>query len=481
MAGRRLCRGAAGLLAAVLLGGCGSSTSSATPAASEAALLPGPTLLAAGTYSSVDTDADGTAEVARYTFPGIELVPGIDLERTVALERTDGAGRITLSFRYVNTGSARVSATHRITIPKSIAASVDQLTFSRPPTRVIEADPVVEEDVTLDYGEVEELVVSATEQIGSGGVSAKAANAAWLAMAMGVEECLAMTGRDRDICLVSVVRDVARDLPASDVAPVCRYVASTVFNGACVAIVMRNPGECRSIVGANTWRDPCIRIYAQFACMEFKDAAGRDRCRIGLALDGDSITTCDDIKDGDMQLLCRAGVARNPTLCDRISDKGLAARCASAIKCGQSVAALVGASSAAGSPGTCASVEPSASESKAGTAPGLPVTLEGTFADYPKSLFRLTLAEAGATGTGKVVTDADGCPVVADFTFTGQRTTPDTWSGTAKVVKTSTASSQDALCQLQGDSEPVTVSWLLAFTPSGPTGSVEGWGELQLR
>ena len=466
MSGTRPVRVGAAVLAVFALVGCGATAgpgSAASPvstAATDAVATNEPLpLLGDGRFTDEDLDADGVVDKTSYAFPTTDLVPGLALDRTVAVQDAGDHGQTILTFRYTNHGSTRIATTHRIVIPKIVANSVDQLTFSHPPARVIQADPEVEEDVDLDPDKVQEFVVTATEAL----QEKKAVRVARAVLAAGREACLQMEGDIRDGCLVSLVRDVARILPASELLDVCDEVGHPGYQGACAAIATRNPAECKKMANARLWMDPCIGVYAEFACSDLASKAASDRCYFDLAVDGESLSACGGIADKDTRTLCEAGVTKNADLCAKIGNPELARACAEAIRRGTSVKGLLQQGVA-----------------PPDVVPGLPVTLHGTFVDYETSQVTLTLDDSGASGTGTLDPKRPGCPATITFTFTGDRPSRTTWGGQVKVVDTTGASAQDALCQLQGQ-EPVTTTWRLEFGTDGASASVEGWGELRLK
>ena len=174
---------AAVLLAAVLAAACGGSGPSATPAGTGEQSPPAPsaavpsstgsatpsavavatpsaaathvplTALPAfepGTLVTKDADGDGTAETYDYSFPTEKLTDDLTLDRTLTVETGDDALRSTLELRFENHGMGRIDYTYRLEIPKEIAASINDIAFSVPPTRVIEPDPLAEWDLDLE-------------------------------------------------------------------------------------------------------------------------------------------------------------------------------------------------------------------------------------------------------------------------------------------------------------------------------------------
>jgi len=108
-------------------------------------------LLAGGGSEEASPAASGTTTSIRRTFPVATTPEGAVVRRTWVLEGGRGdrfVGRLTFS----NPTAAPVTVTHTETIPKSLAASVDEIRFD-PEPRVLEDDPVVQYSLTLGPGE----------------------------------------------------------------------------------------------------------------------------------------------------------------------------------------------------------------------------------------------------------------------------------------------------------------------------------------
>jgi hypothetical protein len=84
---------------------------------------------------------------AEFTFDTISLAPGATVERTWSLAGNDGT-RFEGRLEFANTTDERMAVSHTEVIPKSLAASVDDITFEPTPV-VIQADPVVRFDLDV--------------------------------------------------------------------------------------------------------------------------------------------------------------------------------------------------------------------------------------------------------------------------------------------------------------------------------------------
>ncbi|MGH8984182.1 MAG: prealbumin-like fold domain-containing protein, partial [Acidimicrobiia bacterium] len=96
-----------------------------------------------------DDGAGGSAAAgpAELTFDTISLAPGATVERAWSLAGNEGT-RFEGTLTFANTTGERIAVSHTEVIPKSLAASVDDIAFEPAPV-VIEADPVVRFDVDI--------------------------------------------------------------------------------------------------------------------------------------------------------------------------------------------------------------------------------------------------------------------------------------------------------------------------------------------
>jgi hypothetical protein len=84
----------------------------------------------------------------RLVFDTVTISDGITADRVWELHGRDGT-RFEASVTYTNTTSAPVDGVHEEVVPKSLAASVDEIEFDSVPTTIIETDPVFQFAITV--------------------------------------------------------------------------------------------------------------------------------------------------------------------------------------------------------------------------------------------------------------------------------------------------------------------------------------------
>ncbi len=78
-----------------------------------------------------------------YTFPRQEVARDVFLDKTMALEKTSSGYEQRITLEFENTSDTEIEYWHTEVIPKSFAAHVDDIRFSRQPDRIIDPDPCV--------------------------------------------------------------------------------------------------------------------------------------------------------------------------------------------------------------------------------------------------------------------------------------------------------------------------------------------------
>ena len=367
---------AAVLLAAVLAAACGGSGPSATPAGTGEQSPPAPsaavpsstgsatpsavavatpsaaathvplTALPAfepGTLVTKDADGDGTAETYDYSFPTEKLTDDLTLDRTLTVETGDDALRSTLELRFENHGMGRIDYTYRLEIPKEIAASINDIAFSVPPTRVIEPDPLAEWDLDLEkaagavimltVGTASEDFVLATGPVG-------------VIILTRIAACKALADEQRAACVLELVREF-RDMGgleegleawiAEAFPGICERLPATpetAFSRAACLALLKGAGACSAIADPGE-RALCHAYLAEADCELTKAGAPRDRCLFERAIAGGSTFACALIDGADARALCEAGVRKSEDACRRLSTRDLVDRCIEALARGE--------------------------------------------------------------------------------------------------------------------------------------------------
>ena len=84
-----------------------------------------------------------------YNYPRQEVAPGVFLDKSMALTEMPSGNGTEIVLNFVNENDTEVEFWHTEVIPKSVAAHVDDISFSRQPDMIIDADPITAFQVTL--------------------------------------------------------------------------------------------------------------------------------------------------------------------------------------------------------------------------------------------------------------------------------------------------------------------------------------------
>jgi hypothetical protein len=120
-----------------------------------------------GELETFDTDYDGTDDKWTYTFNREEIGEGLFEEKVMDFEAIDsGTMQGTVTITLENRGARDYEDYEYILeIPKSFAASVDDLEFSVPPDRVINPDPATAHKVNSKKGSVNTITARVTKKL----------------------------------------------------------------------------------------------------------------------------------------------------------------------------------------------------------------------------------------------------------------------------------------------------------------------------
>jgi hypothetical protein len=367
---------AAVLLAALLAAACGGSGPSMAPAGTggqsppaRSAAVPSaaggatPTAVAVATPSAAathvpltslpvyepgslakrDADGDGTAETYDYSFPTENLTDDLTLDRTLTTTAGDDALRSILELRFENHGMGRIDYTYRLEIPKEIAASINDIAFSVPPTRVIDPDPLAEWDLDLEKaaGAVIMLTVGTASEdfvLTPGPVG--------VIIVTRIAACKALPDEQRAACVLELVREfrdigsleegleawiaktfpgICERLPATPETAFSRAACLALLQGASACAGVSDPGE----------RALCHAYLAEADCALTRAGAPRDTCLFERAIAGSSTFACALIDGADARALCEAGVTKSEDACRRLSTQDMVDRCLGALAKGE--------------------------------------------------------------------------------------------------------------------------------------------------
>ncbi len=92
---------------------------------------------------TINLDGDALPDRYVYTFEPEQISDQVTLNTELAFDTASDGLVGTMTFEFVNTSDQPTTVRHVETIPKALAAHINDLEFSTPPTEIIDADPVV--------------------------------------------------------------------------------------------------------------------------------------------------------------------------------------------------------------------------------------------------------------------------------------------------------------------------------------------------
>jgi hypothetical protein len=288
---------------------------------------------AGSTAGSIPSDLDSTKV---YSFGMIRNTPDsytltldpVKVNKDVTLEKTmtykkkaDGnyAGAMTLHF----TGSSSGPVVYRETIPKSFASDVRVLTFSVPPDKIIQADPVVEWNNVQSQKDIQ---VTSSEPKNQAGAKYTAEDEL---INSSVKECGKLdTEKDQLICAMEVARKY-RDSPSVKNFSDLKRSDSTDMLQA--AIVSKDSDKYCHIIENEQEQLACMKAaFMMFVrdCNEGPADAKADCIRKNLWQINNYHTikgACEYITDPALKAECMGSV--DASYCGKIADPALRDKC----------------------------------------------------------------------------------------------------------------------------------------------------------
>lgn len=299
---------------------------------------------ASGRLTTTDADADGRPGSADYEFPTEQLAPDLTLDRRLAV-KADGEGlRSALELTFENHGSGPATHAYVLEIPKEMAATIDDVTFSVPPTEVIDRDPKVKWNV--DLGAAARIAIIATAfaaRQDDGFVTGPVG----LIFITKVTACSGIRDEvERAACTLDTVREFRDAAPlekgldtilAKWLPNNCQGLPTTqataFFRAACLAL-LNGAGACAAVTDPGE-RALCHAYLAEADCELKKAGASRDRCLFERAVAGGGTFACDLMRGADAKALCEAAVLKSEDACRRLSMPEAAERCLAALAKGE--------------------------------------------------------------------------------------------------------------------------------------------------
>ncbi|MBM3148549.1 MAG: hypothetical protein FJ008_02195 [Chloroflexi bacterium] len=330
-----------------------------------------------GELQTVDLKPDGSASKYVYKLPTEEVAKDLFLDRSIAYDKTNKGYMGTLTLQFKNTGQSATTYSHVERIPKSFAASVNDLTFSIPPTQIINSDPELRWDTKLIKDAVTSIEIKAkkavTSAVGKSGAAEEAATAAVaesfeqigkalsgedydfnkaleagkkagiekgtgpvveaiigvmlenfddFALIAAINKCASLKNQQRTICILQMVERFPdrfnRDICSDITREITDSEEARVSLAICNALVTNDISECQDL--NEPLSDLCKGYIIETICDDIKDLAERDACYYDNANICDCIMACLKINEQDRQNHCLARATGDNKHCEKIKD-----------------------------------------------------------------------------------------------------------------------------------------------------------------
>ncbi|MFH1471188.1 MAG: PKD domain-containing protein [Candidatus Micrarchaeota archaeon] len=279
-----------------------------------------------GELKTSDSNGDGKKDNYKYEFAREELQENLFLERKIEYARENGdsfKGAIVLSFE--NTGGSQLEYTHIENIPKEFAASVDDITFSIPPTRIIEADPVVEHKIDLlknidlvMYGVKEQNESFVMDQV------------LLFAVTYNNEQCKKLKGDEATLCSLKLLSEYPEFGEKG-----CQRLQDTKSPEAnlCWAAFKKDNSYCEKITDGDKKKTCKLFVFKLIRedCLLLKGEEQQNECVLAAALKGGFFQTCNHFENLDWRNLCYSQLIGDISYCKGIASEQLRTRCCNAV------------------------------------------------------------------------------------------------------------------------------------------------------
>jgi|GEM_PF-6370988 len=311
-------------------------------------------------YILLNGSAEGVLQVQgdtyTYNYPIEEIEENIYLEKKAKLvydNETDSFnGTITLEFE--NTGDTDKTITHIEEIPKSFASHVDEITFTVPPTDILEEDPLVGWEKNIIARNKEWIVMEAgiqhvietgknklNEWFGTDYEVKKDDAVKGAAMnvfgGLGFEAKMLKLARkedgvDKDLLRLAMIRDYPDKFTPIDCEEFLKRYPE--MRNICMAILTVDKQECFKIK-KDVVRRTCteyLYISQKKKCSALKTETLSDKCIHKAALTANYSRGCYDIKDNSglyLKEICLAEIEQDKKHCGNIKKASAKEECCS--------------------------------------------------------------------------------------------------------------------------------------------------------
>jgi hypothetical protein len=234
----------------------------------------------AGTRDSFDRDGDGQAEVHTLSYDPVEVAPDVMLEQRIEYVVTDEGFDGTIFLEFEISGDTD-ELTYVEVIPKVYAQSVDDLTFSIPPDRIIKPDPEVEWNFRFEKGSISIIGIEIRAQGKAPVVEVFDA----FDRTKSFNLCDSLPVESRDICYLAAVGKLKK--PAlSD----CDGISDFAFRESCISIVAIAQDDHTICTQNIKTPDIKAQCYLAFAiakgdasfCEKIEDPSERKICQLAF-------------------------------------------------------------------------------------------------------------------------------------------------------------------------------------------------------
>jgi hypothetical protein len=279
-----------------------------------------------GNFTQEDRNADGTIDRAIYQFPLETVQENVILSESLEFTRfvEDLYDRQFL-FTFTNNNSSEKKFEYILTIPKEFAENIAEVTFSTPPSKIIDPDIVVRVDMALGANASEDISVMGIPQEIAGPFNKLTVEVKKQAYEKAKAKCKALPVDQRSRCYLDLVEDFQSILDKQTQKDLCNENTTGVERRMCLAIVNDNIKDCDRTSGKKE-REICRAYYITHTCSR-EPAEKVNGCQLELALKHQCPLACEGLPEGDARNECFARVKKDRSFCDQINDAERKAKC----------------------------------------------------------------------------------------------------------------------------------------------------------
>jgi hypothetical protein len=325
-----------------------------------------------GEFIASDIDSDGLYDRFVLELDSEEIGEDLVLNKTIEYNKTEQGFMGTLTLEFENTGDETKTYSHIEKIPKSFAANVNDLTFSIPPTEIINPDPEVSWEVEVMKRNIERIAINTKNAaisaavradptramgmmlVGMGNVPSKEMieackdavinvlldNLADFVFTRALNDCSKLGGQGAlwNTCIVNLMVKYPDMFVESDCEKIdieqpdaTNNIKGRVLHGLCKAITTKDWKECHE--NADSWKEVDICKLALFKSVseECEYTEDKDSCIYDAAVETNSQYGCNGIDESVVKYQCLAEITQEIEHCEMIDDEDMKGTCCETI------------------------------------------------------------------------------------------------------------------------------------------------------